>query len=40
MTQFRSIIIASALAVGTVSVAQAQDMHFIMCGGEVREADQ
>ena len=40
MTQLRSIFIAGALATGAAFSAQAQDMHFIMCGGEVREADQ
>lgn len=40
MTQLRSILIAGALATGAAFSAQAQDMHFIMCGGEVREADQ
>ena len=40
MTQLRAILIAGALATGAAFSAQAQDMHFIMCGGEVREADQ
>jgi len=40
MTQLRSILIAGALATGAAFSAQAQDIHFIMCGGEVREADQ
>ena len=40
MTQLRSILIAGAVATGAAVSAQAQDMHFIMCGGEVREADQ
>ena len=40
MTQLRSNLIAGALATGAAFSAQAQDMHFIMCGGEVREADQ
>ena len=40
MTQLRSILIAGAFATGAAFSAQAQDMHFIMCGGEVREADQ
>ena len=31
----------AAILLGTTSIgAQAQEMHFIMCGGEVREADQ
>jgi len=40
MTQSRSILIAGAMATGAAFSAQAEDMHFIMCGGEVREADQ
>lgn len=40
MTQLRSILIAGALTTGAAFSAQAHDMHFIMCGGEVREADQ
>ncbi len=34
------ITMGALLLSGTAMSAQAQDLHFIMCGGEVREADQ
>ncbi|WP_435141796.1 ABC transporter substrate-binding protein [Pseudopelagicola sp. nBUS_19] len=40
MSTFKSVTIGAALLCGTVMSAQAQDLHFIMCGGEIRDADQ
>jgi multiple sugar transport system substrate-binding protein len=40
MTQFKTLTIAAGLMAGTAFSAQAQELQFIMCGGEVRAADQ
>ena len=40
MTHFKTLTVAAALMAGTALSAQAQELHFIMCGGEVRPADQ
>lgn len=40
MTHFKTLTIAAGLMAGTALTAQAQELHFIMCGGEVRPADQ
>ena len=40
MTLLKTLPIAAALLVGAAVSAQAQELHFIMCGGEVRPADQ
>ena len=40
MTYLKTLPIAAALLVGAAVSAQAQELHFIMCGGEVRPADQ
>jgi multiple sugar transport system substrate-binding protein len=40
MTHFKTLTIAAGLMAGTALSAQAQELHFIMCGGEVRPADQ
>ncbi len=40
MTSIRTLSVAAALLAGTALSAQAQELHFIMCGGEVRPADQ
>ena len=34
------ITMGALLLSGTAMSAQAQELHFIMCGGEVRAADQ
>lgn len=34
------LTLGAALLCGTASFAQAEELHFIMCGGEVRAADQ
>ena len=36
----KSMLIGAAALTSFASTAQAQDLHFIMCGGEIREADQ
>jgi multiple sugar transport system substrate-binding protein len=40
MTSIKTLTIAATLLAGTALSAQAQELHFIMCGGEVRPADQ
>lgn len=40
MTSIKTLSVAAALLAGTALSAQAQELHFIMCGGEVRAADQ
>lgn len=40
MTHFKTLTVAAGLMAGTALSAQAQELHFIMCGGEVRPADQ
>lgn len=40
MNQFKTLTVAAALLGGSALGAQAQELHFIMCGGEVRPADQ
>ena len=40
MTKLKTLTIAAGLMAGTALSAQAQELHFIMCGGEVRPADQ
>ena len=36
----KSMLIGAAALTSFASTAQAQDLHFIMCGGEIRAADQ
>ncbi|MGB0439211.1 MAG: ABC transporter substrate-binding protein, partial [Paracoccaceae bacterium] len=38
--KFTHITLGAALLCGTALSAQAEELHFIMCGGEVRAADQ
>jgi len=40
MKTLTTLSLGAALLAGTALTAQAQELHFIMCGGEVREADQ
>lgn len=40
MNTIKTLTIGAALACGTAMSAQADELHFIMCGGEIREADQ
>lgn len=40
MTPIKTLSTAAVLMAGTALSAQAEELHFIMCGGEVREADQ
>ena len=40
MTKLKTLTVAAGLLAGTALSAQAQELHFIMCGGEVRPADQ
>jgi multiple sugar transport system substrate-binding protein len=40
MTSVKTLTMAAALLAGTALSAQAEELHFIMCGGEVRPADQ
>ena len=40
MPHFQTLTVAAGLMAGTALSAQAQELHFIMCGGEVRPADQ
>ena len=40
MTSWKTLTLGAALACGTAMSAQATELHFIMCGGEIREADQ
>jgi len=40
MKQIKTLSIAAALLSGTALSAQAEELHLIMCGGEIREADQ
>lgn len=40
MTHFKKLALAGTILASSAIGAQAQEIHFIMCGGEVREADQ
>ncbi|MDP4891353.1 sugar ABC transporter substrate-binding protein [Cypionkella sp.] len=40
MTSIKTLSVAAALLAGSALSAQAEELHFIMCGGEVRPADQ
>ena len=40
MTSIKTLSVAAALLAGSDLSAQAEELHFIMCGGEVRPADQ
>lgn len=40
MKHLKTLTVAAALMGGSALSAQAQELHFIMCGGEVRPADQ
>ncbi len=40
MTPIKTLSVAATLMAGTALSAQAEELHFIMCGGEVRPADQ
>ncbi|PWG18667.1 ABC transporter substrate-binding protein [Salibaculum griseiflavum] len=40
MKTLKTLSVGAVLLTGSALSAQAQDMHFIMCGGEIREADQ
>ena len=40
MKHFKTLTMGAALLAGTAYSASAQELHFIMCGGEVRPADQ
>jgi multiple sugar transport system substrate-binding protein len=40
MTSIKTLSVAAALLAGSAFSAQAEELHFIMCGGEVRPADQ
>lgn len=40
MTYLKTLTLGAVLLGGSAMTASAQDLHFIMCGGEVREADQ
>ena len=40
MNHFKTLTVAAALLGGSALASQAQELHFIMCGGEVRPADQ
>ena len=40
MQHLKTLTVAAALLGGSALASQAQELHFIMCGGEVRPADQ
>ena len=40
MKHLKTLTLGAVLLTGSAMSAQAQDLHFIMCGGEVRAADQ
>ena len=40
MKHIKTLTVAAALMGASALSAQAQELHFIMCGGEVRPADQ
>jgi len=40
MTNFKTLTLGAILLSGSALGAQAEELHFIMCGGEVRAADQ
>jgi len=40
MTHLKTLTLGAVLLGGSATTASAQDLHFIMCGGEVRPADQ
>jgi len=40
MKQFTKLGLAALMLSGSALSAQSQELHFIMCGGEVRAADQ
>lgn len=40
MKTFKTLTLGAAILAGSALSAQSQELHFIMCGGEVREADQ
>ncbi len=40
MKHIKTLTLGAALLAGTAMSSQAEELHFIMCGGEVRPADQ
>jgi len=40
MKHLKPALVGAAIVAASAMSAQAQDLHFIMCGGEVRDADQ
>lgn len=40
MKTFKTLTLGAVMLTGTALSAQAEELHFIMCGGEVRAADQ
>lgn len=40
MRHLKTITLGAAIVAGSAFSAQSQELHFIMCGGEIREADQ
>lgn len=40
VNHFKTLTIGAVLLTGTAIPAQADELHFIMCGGEIRAADQ
>ncbi len=40
MNYVKTLSLGAILAAGTALPSQAEELHFIMCGGEVRDADQ
>jgi multiple sugar transport system substrate-binding protein len=40
MRYLKTLALGAAMVVGSTLSIQAQELHFIMCGGEIRDADQ
>ena len=40
MKNVKTLMLGAAVVMGSAMSVQAQDLHFIMCGGEIRDADQ
>ncbi len=40
MRHLKTLALGTAVVVGSAMSVQAQELHFIMCGGEIRDADQ
>ena len=40
MRYLKTLALGAVMVAGSTLSIQAQELHFIMCGGEIRDADQ